>query len=88
MGEDTILKAWERTVQLVKETSLMSDTERHVTTVHVPALSRRYKITASPAGLHFYRSFQAETETWHHEGDAPGAAAAEWTEALRRHVIG
>jgi hypothetical protein len=25
---------------------------------------------------------------WHHEGDAPGVAATDWREALRRHVVG
>lgn len=63
-------------------------TETHVATVRVPMVSRNYRVTASSAGLHFYRDFDDEPGTWHLEGDAPGIEAADWEAALRRHITG
>ena len=60
--------------------------EIHLRDVHVPMVSRTYRITQVPAGLNFYREF--DEDDWHLEGSALGVAPADWKEALKAHVLG
>ena len=59
---------------------------KHVKTVCI--MDRIYKITASRTGLRIYRGWHDRPGYWHHEGDAPGVAATDYKEAIRRFVTG